>query len=283
MQTNNLNTISVDFTPTYRALLGETEKMELYLVGTGGTGSALADALARILYHAQQKGKEISLTLIDPDTVEEKNIGRQRFCKAEVGWPKASALALRLNAAFGLDLRATTKPFALDMVIQGYSSRTTKKLVIGCVDNYRPRQALAEVVERGNGHIWWLDVGNAHHNGNVYIGNHIYANQLRVDEALHLCNGLPSPAVQDPALLLPDPPAAPHLSCADLTLREEQSLMINTMMAAIAANYCYQWVIQGEITSMSTAVTLNPPTMTSQQITREAMQAAFDRYQEEDR
>ena len=282
MQTNNLNTISVDFTPTYRALLGETEKMELYLVGTGGTGSALADALARILYHAQQKGKEISLTLIDPDTVEEKNIGRQRFCKAEVGWPKASALALRLNAAFGLDIRAITKPFALDMVIQGYSSRTTKKLVIGCVDDYRPRQALAEVVERGNGHIWWLDVGNAYHNGNVYIGNHTYANQLRVDEALRLCNGLPSPAVQDPALCLPDPFTVVPLSCADLTLREEQSLMINTMMAAIAANYCYQWVIQKEITSMSTAVTLNPPTMTSQWITREALQAAFDRYQEED-
>ena len=282
MQTNSLDMISVDFTPTYRALLGEIERMELTLVGTGGTGSALADALARILYHARQKGTDVSLTLIDPDTVEEKNIGRQRFCQAEVGWHKSTALALRLNAAFGLDIRAITKPFALDMVIQGYSSRTTKKLVIGCVDDYRPRQALAEVVERGNGHIWWLDVGNAYHNGNVYIGNHTYANQLRVDEALRLCNGLPSPAVQDPALCLPDPFTVVPLSCADLTLREEQSLMINTMMAAIAANYCYQWVIQKEITSMSTAVTLNPPTMTSQWITREALQAAFDRYQEED-
>lgn len=282
MQSHILDTIPIDFTPTYRALLGETERMELTLVGTGGTGSALADALARIVYHARQKGKEVSLTLIDPDTVEEKNIGRQRFCQAEVGWSKASALALRLNAAFGLDIRAITKPFVLDMVIQRYSAPTTKKLVIGCVDNYRPRQELAKLVERGNGHIWWLDVGNAHHNGNVYIGNHHYANRNGVDEALRLCNGLPSPAVQDPALCLPDPPVVSPLSCADLTLLEEQSLMINTMMAAIAANYCYQWVIQGEITSLSTAVTLNPPTMTSQWITREAMQAAFNRQQEEE-
>ena len=57
--------------------------------------------------------------------------------------------------------------------------------------------------------------------------------------------------------------------------------MINTVMAAIAANYCYQWVIRREVTSLLTAVTLNPPTMTSQQITREAMQAAFDRQQKE--
>lgn len=282
MQTNNLDTISVDFTPTYRALLGETERMKLYLVGTGGTGSAMADALARIVYHARQKGKDVGLTLIDPDTVEEKNIGRQRFCQAEVGWPKSSALALRLNAAFGLDIRAITKPFALDMVIQGFSSHTTKKLVIGCVDNYRAREELAKVVERGNGYIWWLDVGNAYHNGNVYIGNHHYANQLRVDEALRLCNGLPSPAVQDPALLLPDPPVVSSLSCADLTFREEQSLMINTMIAAIAANYCYQWVLQKEIPSLSTAVTLNPPAMASQQITHEAMQSAFGHQQEEE-
>ncbi|MCA9959880.1 MAG: ThiF family adenylyltransferase [Ardenticatenaceae bacterium] len=282
MQLNNGDTIAVDFTPTYRALLGETEKMELYLVGTGGTGSALADALARILYHARQKGKVVNLTMIDPDVVEEKNIGRQRFCQAEVGWPKSSSLALRLNAAFGLDIRAIPKPFALDMVIGRYSASTTKKLVIGCVDHFLPRQELAKAVEVGNGHLWWLDVGNAYHNGNVFIGNHIYAKQWQADDVLRLCSGLPSPAVQNPALCLPDPPAASSLSCADLTLREEQSLMINTVMAAIAANYCYQWVLHEEITSMSTAVTLDPPTMTSQQITHELISAAFDRYQEEE-
>lgn len=284
------NTIPLDFTPTYRALLGETQKLELYLVGTGGTGSALAGSLARILYHARQKGKEVSLTLIDPDTIDEKNIGRQCFCQAEIGYPKASSLTLRLNAAFGLEARAILQPFELSMVLSGYNAPTTKKLLIGCVDDYRPRQELARTVEEGGGNIWWLDMGNAHHSGNIYLGNAVHKGQIQVDETLRLCSGLPSPALQDPALLAPDPappePACPEyfgklskgaaLSCADLTLREEQSLMINTTMAAVAADYCYRWVLAGELITMSTAVTLEPPAMISRWITGEALRNAFE-------
>jgi PRTRC genetic system ThiF family protein len=161
MTINQSETIPVDFTPTYRALLSDVEKMELYLVGAGGTGSALADSLARILYHARQKGKVVSLTIIDPDTVQEKNIGRQRFCQAEVGYAKAASLALRLNAAFGLDARAIIQPFAPSMVASGYNSPATKKLLIGSVDDYHPRQELARTVEEGRGNVWWLDAGNA--------------------------------------------------------------------------------------------------------------------------
>lgn len=278
MTINQTDTIPVDFTPPYRALLGDTQKMELYLVGAGGTGSALADSLARILYHARQKGKAVNLTIIDPDTVQAKNIGRQRFCPAEVSYTKAASLTLRLNAAFGLDIRAITQPFAPSMVLSGYNSPATKKLLIGCVDNYRARQELARTVEEGRGNVWWLDAGNAYHSGNIYIGNATRPEQITVDEALRLCDGLPSPAVQDPALLVPDPPTpepTSGLSCADLILREEQSLMVNTMMAAIAANYCYKWVIGGELTSLATALTLEPPAMTSRWITSEALRNAF--------
>jgi hypothetical protein len=206
--------------------------------------------------------------------VQEKNIGRQRFCRAEIGYPKATSLALRLNAAFGLDVRAITRPFAPSMVLSGYSSRATKKLLIGCVDDYRPRQELARTVEEGRGNIWWLDAGNAYHSGNIYIGNATRPEQITVDAALRLCSSLPSPAVQDPALLAPDPPAPEPT--ADLTWREEQSLMVNTVMAAIAANYCYQWVIRGELTSLATAVTLEPPAMTSRWITGAALRNIFD-------
>ena len=284
--TNHSDSIPVDFTPTYRALLGETQKMELYLVGAGGTGSALAGSLARILYQARQKGQEVSLTLIDPDTIEERNIGRQVFCQAEIGYPKASSLTLRLNAAFGLEARAILQPFELSMVLSGYNPSTTKKLLIGCVDDYRPRQELARTVEEGGGNVWWLDMGNAHHSGNIYLGNAVHTAQIKVDESLRLCSGLPSPALQDPALLAPDPappePACPEpvegavLSCADLTLREEQSLMINTTMAAVAADYCYRWVLAGEMITMSTAVTLEPPAMTSRWITGETLRNAFE-------
>ncbi|MCP4288630.1 MAG: thiamine biosynthesis protein ThiF, partial [Gammaproteobacteria bacterium] len=113
----DVDNFDIDFTPTYRALLGEVRDMQLYLVGAGGTGSALADALARLLYHARQKGMNIGLTIIDPDTISEANLGRQRFCRAEIGYEKALSLCLRLNAAFGLDIRAIAAPFQPEMAL----------------------------------------------------------------------------------------------------------------------------------------------------------------------
>lgn len=203
--------IPIDFTPTYRALLGEVRDMHLYLVGAGGTGSALVDAFARLLYHARQKGMDISLTIIDPDTITEANLGRQRFCKAEVGYEKSISLSLRLNAAFGLDIRAIPAPFQPEMVLKTggspyhFNNSMTKKLLIGAVDNHAARQLLAQTVATGHGNIWWLDAGNAYENGNVYLGNAVERKHLSVDETLCVCNGLPSPVLQDPALLQPDP------------------------------------------------------------------------------
>ena len=274
--------IPIDFTPTYRALLGEVREIQLYLVGAGGTGSALADALARLLFHARQKGMDISLTIIDPDTISEVNLGRQRFCKAEVGYEKSLSLSLRLNAAFGLDIRAISAPFQPEMVLKtGYSAyhfnnSTTKKLIIGAVDNHEARQLLAQTVADGHGNVWWLDAGNAYENGNVYLGNAVERKHLSVDETLCVCDGLPSPALQDPALLQPDPPQPDEAtSCAQRTLREEQALMVNTFIAAILAHYCSQWVLRREISVMSTAFNLSPPVMTSRQLTLAALDQAF--------
>lgn len=275
--------IPVDFTPTYRALLGEVRNMHLYLVGAGGTGSALADALARLLYHARQKGMDISLTIIDPDVISGANLGRQRFCQAEVGYEKSISLSLRLNAAFGLDIRAIPASFQPEMVLKTgcspyhFSSNTTKKLIIGAVDNHKARQLLAQTVAAGHGNVWWLDGGNAYENGNVYIGNAVERKHLSVDETLCVCNGLPSPAIQDPALLRPDiSPPQENSSCAVRTLREEQALMVNTFIAAILAHFCSQWVLQREISVLSTAFNLSPPVMTSRRLTLAALDQAFD-------
>jgi tRNA A37 threonylcarbamoyladenosine dehydratase len=78
---------------------------EIVLVGVGGTGSHLARAIARIIAHMQALRMTVpSLTLIDPDTVEERNVSRQLFSPAEIGMNKAEAIAQRLSCALGLRL-----------------------------------------------------------------------------------------------------------------------------------------------------------------------------------
>ena len=62
----------VSLEPTARLMLPEVREIQLVLVEVGGTGSHLAGSLGSILVHSRSKGVNISLTLFDPDIIEEK-------------------------------------------------------------------------------------------------------------------------------------------------------------------------------------------------------------------
>ena len=182
------------------------------------------------------------MTFVDHDIVEESNLGRQNYCVSELGWNKSETIALRLNSAFGLSIRAAPVKFQASFVSDWWGYGCSNGLLIGAVDNHLARQEIAKAVEQHCGSVWWLDCGNAHHNGQVLIGNYgrRVIKDLRVDE-LGLVNGLPAPHLQAPDLLEPDPHEEIDLSCAELTVREEQSLVINQMVAAVASQYCYEF------------------------------------------
>lgn len=257
--------MQLDLSKKYQVLLGQADILHVCLVGVGGTGSALALSLARLTYHLKQKGVNVNITFVDHDVVEDKNIGRQSFCPSELGWNKAETLALRLNAAFGLQIRAVPVKFQASFILEWWKGEPG--LVIGAVDNHLARQEIAQAVEQCQGKVWWLDCGNAHHNGQVLIGNYERRMMefIKVNE-LGLVNGLPAPHLQAPDLLLPDPDDDPALSCAELTLREEQSLVVNQMVAAIASQYYYEFLVRRRVVACETVFSLEPPTMKTKQI-----------------
>lgn len=51
------------------------------------------------------------------------------------------------------------------------ASHTGETLLVGAVDNEGARRVIARAVEQANGHLWWLDSGNAAFNGQCLIGN----------------------------------------------------------------------------------------------------------------
>jgi PRTRC genetic system ThiF family protein len=269
---------SLAIEPHYRVILPETAATQIVQVGVGGTGSWLAYSLARLVYHARQKGQDVSLMLVDPDVIETANVGRQAFGVASVGSYKAEDMAWRLNLALGLDITAVAAPFQASLVqswlYQPAYCHQTRLLLVGCVDNHQARRALAEVVAEANGQVhstssvqvWAVDCGNGRSNGQVLVGNRTDLSRLAVDE-LGVCNGLPSPYVQEPGLLEPDPVDETSLSCADLTLREEQSLLINAQVAAVAAQYVYDLVIRRTLWQYATYLNLEPPAMNSRLLT----------------
>lgn len=268
---------------TYRVLLGEVNSFRIMLVGCGGTGSSLALALAGLAYHAQQKGIEVALTLVDHDHVDYTNPGRQVFTplEASAGVAKCCALALRLNAAYGLSIAAWPERYEAGLASEWFNHRaggsSQPHLIIGAVDNTAGRREIAKTVEAFNSRVWALDSGNDRYAGQVLIGNLADVSRIKLDR-LGLCNGLPSPYVQEPELLEPDPDEQ-NQSCAALALAEMQSLMVNRMAAAIAAQYIATLVLQRQILQMGSYFNLDPPTARSRLITR----ANINQYQKERR
>lgn len=74
--------------------------MNVYLVGCGGIGGWLANALAKTLKEGD------TLTLIDGDELEEKNLDRQLFTKKDLGLHKAIALENTLDVGARCSIEA---------------------------------------------------------------------------------------------------------------------------------------------------------------------------------
>jgi PRTRC genetic system ThiF family protein len=220
------------------------------LAGCGGTGSFLALHLARLAYHARElHGLRLQLLFVDPDTVESKNLGRQNFCAAEVGEPKAWALMRRYNAAFGLDAQMRHGPFDAAALEPYARDRDWFTLVAGCVDNAAARCEIHSAVADCLGRVWWLDCGNHENAGQVVIGNDTHI--VKPDIApLGFCQALPAPSVVHPELLeapaRPVPDAAGP-SCAELALADVQSLMVNQAVAGWAATYLAQLLLSHDL------------------------------------
>src|SRR5687768_1264588 len=122
---------------------GAWQMDRILIVGTGGTGSALARITARILWQRVQLGQTVPLLhLVDPDVVEEKNVGRQGgFSPADVGRYKAEILAKRYSLALGLPILWSNEKFDPEKHMQ----RGT--ILVGCVDNYEARKTLVQAAE----------------------------------------------------------------------------------------------------------------------------------------
>lgn len=204
------------------------------VVGLGGTGSQVARSLARMLYDMRRARLHTpTVVFIDPDMVEEKNVGRQMFAAGDVGQNKSRVLARRFNQALGLQIAAIDQPVDVRRHFERHGS-----LVIGCVDNHDARRELAKVDGI------WLDAGNHFDSGQVCIGNSTDRESLmrHIDGEQGKYRYLPSPALLFPQLLQPEPQPTlqPNLSCADLVARGDQHLLINDLVACVVAGYVYK-------------------------------------------
>jgi ThiF family len=132
------------------------------VVGCGGTGGFLAEAVGRLLL-----GRTARLFLVDPDRVEPHNVARQAFDGADTGRFKAQVLAERLARRFGLEVGYSVLPYDAGLHARVFGgARSRLNLLVGCVDNGAARRALTATLDddragygspRPRQAVWWLD------------------------------------------------------------------------------------------------------------------------------
>ncbi|RME43489.1 MAG: PRTRC system ThiF family protein [Chloroflexi bacterium] len=210
------------------------EAVRVLLVGVGGNGSEMLDALARLHLSLVAMGHPAGLhvTAIDPDTVTEANIVRQRFYPAEIGQNKALTAIQRMNIYFGLDWDAM--PVALDA-----DALHNTDLVIGCVDNVAARNRIADFRDCALfQEQLYLDLGNGEHSGQIVLG-HLACPD---DAPIRL------PIVQDlfPEIIEHEEhDEAP--SCSAEESLQRQGFGINRTLATHSANLLWHLFTQGHI------------------------------------
>jgi len=239
--------------------LTEFHCVSLTLVGCGGTGSHIASGLISIAQELSSRNIATDILFIDPDVVEPKNVGRQLFSQADVGKPKALALAERVNAAFAVTVGYAVRKvddldkFGLEPPRNAREeSEQPLCVVVGAVDNASARRVVERNVRAADGRIWWLDAGNENHSGQVALGNW----GGKIETRLGIVTRLPIPSAQHPDLLKAQKTKRTHArSCAELSAEGVQGLMVNRMAAAWACAMLHDLLL-GELRYISVSFDL---------------------------
>lgn len=160
--------------------------MEIMVIGVGGTGGNYIKELARFIYslpHEEQKN--IGISIIDGDTVEERNIVRQPFTVYDVGENKAVAMCSAVQEVFGLQ-KITAFPSYIKSTEQMnhcwyteaeyadyvWKRQKTLYVIVGCVDNHHARKIMHHYFmkpPKDKPYIVYLDSANEESVGEVVI------------------------------------------------------------------------------------------------------------------
>lgn len=244
---------------------GQEREATIVLVGCGGTGGFLTEAICRLLL-----GRSAQLYLVDPDRVEPHNVARQCFDRGDVDRFKVEVLAERLSRRFGREIGYSVLPFDRELHTQVFTdARSGLNLLVGCVDNSPARRAIAAALDQPgwrdgyqSNRTWWLDTGNARNSGQVLLGNVTRPEGLRgaFVPADGLCRALPAPSLQRPDLLDAPPEPRPQADCAEAVAAGDQGPTVNQVVAALAASYVEK-LLDGSCTWMASYFDLDDGTL----------------------
>ena len=158
-----------------------SKKYNILIVGCGGTGGNYASMLGRYLYD-NGVADSCSITLIDGDFVENKNIGRQPFLQCDIGRNKAEVMAEVLTEVF--EIQCGYYPNYIDSIrdIEKLEKSDHVTVIIGCVDNHACRKVFHEYFKKATV-CYYLDSANEFSSGEIVVGLKIGGKVMSPDRA----------------------------------------------------------------------------------------------------
>lgn len=157
MEQQRLNANSPFFHEERHASLASFTNESITICGAGALGGNLCETLARMGY--------TQIKLIDKDRVESRNLSTQPYSRAEVGVPKARALANALYRA----VQTRVEPVVAELTTENAPKLLQgSALVIDAFDNREARGAVSKAAKKL--HIPCLHIG--------FSGDGLYGNGL---------------------------------------------------------------------------------------------------------
>lgn len=178
------------FTDNY--ILNPRHKVKVLLIGCGGTGSFIAPELSGLSNCLKEMDKlGLDITIMDGDSIEEHNIGRQKFSYSDIGGSKSIVLGTRINRFYGNnDVDAYCRNFvAKDL------EHLSPNIIITAVDKVDIRKDIDEYLKATNGNrnnreheqcYYWIDVGNGKDFGQVVISSYQGENKTNLKSIIDL-------------------------------------------------------------------------------------------------
>jgi molybdopterin/thiamine biosynthesis adenylyltransferase len=191
-----------------------------YIIGAGGGGSWLCPSLCLLV------GKE-NVTVIDGDTLEEKNLNRQLYSADQVGQFKAEALANK----YGCDWRN-------DWYYTGLLNLDARDWLLVCVDNMPARKAALESCDFYKSRA-------------IFAANEVTSAEAYLYDPKWIDGGL-DPRKYYPEILSEksgDPRAAAIGCTGAAQVATRQLVSANFMSAALVQHIYVAWALEGETLS----------------------------------
>ena len=238
----------VHYTDSY--LMSPQHPVTVNLIGAGGTGSQVLTCLARLDTALRGLGHPgLFVTLYDPDTVTEANIGRQLFGYSDMGLNKAQCLVTRINNFFGNDWKAV--PDIFPAMIKNVCRDNMANITITCTDNIKSRLDLWNILKAiripdyrdYTTPLYWMDFGNAQTTGQVFIGT--VRNKIRQPASKEF---MPVPGMnviteEVNYSTIEEKDSGPSCSLAEAL--ERQDLYINSILAQVGCDILWKMFKEG--------------------------------------